>query len=97
MSKPLVRIPIGELVENPNRVLERVARERKSVVVEKQGKLLVMLTPIYPRSTSRRKTPRADHRAFLDAAGSWKDMDTDKFIADVYTSRKHSARPAVEL
>ena len=97
MSRSLARIPIGELVENPIRVLNRVVRERKPVVVEKRGKVLVLLTPVRSRLTTRRKTRTADRRAFLAAAGSWKDIDVDKLVAYVYSSRKRSSRPAVQL
>lgn len=97
MNKTLARIPIGELVENPSRVLARVVRERKPIGVEKRGKVLVLLTPARAAPAGRRKNPSADRKAFLAAAGSWKGEDTDTFIANVYTSRKRSSRPPVEL
>jgi antitoxin (DNA-binding transcriptional repressor) of toxin-antitoxin stability system len=97
MNKSLARIPIGELVENPSRVLDRVVRGRKPVVVERRGKVLVLLTPMRSRGTVRRKMRTADRRAFLAAAGSWKDIDTDKFVVANYSSRKRSSRPIVQL
>ncbi len=97
MPKSLVQIPLGELVEHPIRVLDRVVRERKPIAIEKRGKILVLLTPIRSRSMRRRKNTTEQRRAFLAAAGSWKDVDTDELIADIYASRKHSSRPSVQL
>jgi len=97
MNKSLARIPVGELVENPNRVVARVVRERKPIAVERRGKVLVLLTPFRPRSPNRRKNRIEDRKAFLAAAGSWKAEDTDALIANVYASRKRSSRPRVEL
>ncbi len=97
MQRSPARIPLGELVGHPARVLDRVVRERKPVLVEKRGKVLVLLTPVQARSTNRRRTSMTNRKAFLAAAGSWKRIDTDKFIADVYASRKRSSRPSVQL
>ncbi len=96
MNKSPARIPVGELIENPNRVLERIARERRPSAVERRGKVLVLLTPLRARLPNRRKNKIADRKAFLAAAGSWKAEDTDAFVADVYASRKRSS-PRVEL
>jgi hypothetical protein len=35
--------------------------------------------------------------SFLAAAGSWKDVDTEKLKAELYASRQHASRPSVEL
>ena len=40
---------------------------------------------------------KADYEAFRSAAGGWKDVDTDKLIADIYADRALSDRPAVDL
>jgi hypothetical protein len=47
--------------------------------------------------TPRRRKTAADYEAFLSAAGSWKDVDTDKLIADIYESRRRSSGPPIEL
>jgi len=49
-----------------------------------------------PAKKKREKT-QADYEAFKSAAGGWKDIDTDKLIADIYVSRRRSNRPPVEL
>jgi hypothetical protein len=46
--------------------------------------------------TSRAKT-KAGYEAIRAAAGGWKDVDTDKLIADIYADRSVSDRPPVEL
>ena len=46
---------------------------------------------------SRRVKTEADYEAFRAAAGSWKDVDTDRLIEDIYESRRRSSRPPVEL
>jgi hypothetical protein len=33
-------------------------------------------------------------KAIAATAGSWKDLDTDKLIADIYHARKEGSRPA---
>jgi hypothetical protein len=39
-----------------------------------------------------------DYAAFRSAAGGWKDLiDVDRFIEDIYESRRISTRPPVEL
>ena len=97
MNKSLARIPWGELVENPNAVLDRMARERKPIAVERRGKVMVLLTPFRARLPNRRKDKIASRKAFLAAAGSWKAEDTDALVADIYASRKRSSRPPAEL
>ncbi len=97
MQRSPARIPLGELVGHPARVLDRVVRERKPILVEKRGKVLVLLTPIRARLPKQLKKKSADRKAFLAAAGSWQDLDTDNLIADIYASRERSSRPPVQL
>ncbi len=59
---------------------------------------IAVMVPAAPRPKRRMsKTPTAaDIEAFLASAGSWKGVDTDKLVADIYESRR-SSRPPVEL
>ncbi|MBI2862933.1 MAG: hypothetical protein HYX94_00020 [Chloroflexi bacterium] len=60
---------------------------------------MAILMPAKPpsrRRTKRTKT-KEDYEAFLSSAGSWKDVDTDKLIADIYADRRISDRPPVEI
>jgi hypothetical protein len=38
--------------------------------------------------------PENVKKAIAATAGSWKDLDTDKLIADIYRARKEGSRPA---
>lgn len=54
--------------------------------------------PVPKKAKRRRGKTKADYEAFLSSAGAWKDLvDSDKLIADIYESRRHSSRPPVEL
>ena len=57
---------------------------------------LAVLMPVTPKRKRKGKTEK-DLEAFRSAAGGWKDVDTNKLIADIYESRRHSSRPPVEL
>lgn len=92
------RIPV-DVSEMPDvaRLAEEVRVSRTPRVLRRDGEDMAVLIPA-PRST-RRRTKRhseADWEAFRASAGSWKDVDTDKLIADISESRR-SSRPPVEL
>jgi hypothetical protein len=38
--------------------------------------------------------PISVKKAIAETAGSWKDLDTDKLIADIYRARRDGSRPA---
>ncbi len=38
--------------------------------------------------------PRSVKKAIAETAGSWKDLATDKLIAEIYHARKEGSRPA---
>jgi hypothetical protein len=48
------------------------------------------------RGPARKRITEADIEAFRAAAGSWKGVDVDRFMADIYASRQ-SSRPPVDL
>ncbi len=61
---------------------------------------IAVLMPTPPTSSKRRGDrahTEADHEAFRASAGGWKDVDTDKLIADIYESRSRSSRPPLDL
>ncbi len=49
------------------------------------------------KAGSRRAPKKADYTAFLAAAGSWKDVDVEKFKANIYASQRLARRPPVML
>jgi hypothetical protein len=81
------------------RLAEEVQVSREPRVLARNGEELAAVVPLPLTPTkrrSRRKT-EADHAAFLAAAGSWADVDTDKLIEDIYATRRRSNRPPIEL
>jgi len=70
-------------------------------VLRRDGGNLAMIVPL-PLKRSRRRIKRElteqDIADFRAAAGGWADLDVDRFLADVYTSRDlASTRPPVDL
>jgi hypothetical protein len=71
------------------------AARRHPVLLEKDGALY----SISPHSSDPDDLwagydPRSVKEAIAATAGSWKDLDTDKLIADIYRARKEGSRPA---
>ncbi len=81
-----------------DRLAEEVNRTGRPRRLRRGTEDIAVLIPAAPRTPRRRarQPSRADIDAFLSSAGSWKDADTDKLVADIYESRRTS-RPPVEL
>jgi hypothetical protein len=94
MPKTLKHMSIEEFSNDLAGVVAEVLREQQAVVIETEAGELVALTPVSP-STLSTKTAE-DWEAFRAAAGSWADVDIDKFLKDIYESRR-SSRPPVSL
>lgn len=78
------------------RIADEVAATGRSRSLRRGGREIAVLQPI--RSARRRRKPSAkDVDAFRMAAGSWKDVDTDRFLADIYASRDMPPRPPIDL
>lgn len=78
------RVRFGEL-------LNEVYYRDEEIIVERKGRPMVKISKFEKPKTE------ADLKAFAAAAGSWKDVDTDKFMANIYKSRQNSSRPQVKL
>lgn len=78
------RVRFGEL-------LNEVYYRDEEIIVERKGKPMVKISKVEKPKTE------ADLKAFRAAAGSWKNIDTDKFIANIYKSRRNSSRAQVKL
>lgn len=78
------RVRFGEL-------LNEVYYRDEEIIIERKGKPMVKISKVEKPKT------KADFNAFAAAAGSWKDFDTDEFMANIYKSRKRSSRPPVKL
>ena len=85
---------IPELV----RIAEEVEANKKPRELKRENKTVAVIMPA-SRAPAKKKgeKTKADYEAFKSAAGGWKDIDTDKLIADIYASRRRSNRPPVEL
>jgi hypothetical protein len=92
-------ISYDEFVRDPAGVLNRVIEDNETVVIEKENGAGAVVKPSGAVKSRRKRRPKtgADREAFLASAGGWKDVDTDKLIADIYESRSISYRPPVEL
>lgn len=98
MTRELKVINISNVPELLH-LAEEVRNTNEPCVLRRDSEDLAILMPparARKRRALRAKT-KADYEAFRSAAGSWKDMDTDKFVADIYESRRRSSRPPVEL
>ena len=81
------------------RLAEEVHRTHEPRILQRDGEALALLVPVGPTGARRPRKRRtsADEEAFRSAACSWRDVDTDRLIADLYDSRRRSIRPPVEL
>ena len=81
------------------RIAEEVEATKTPRELIRENKPVALITPMTGAKKARKygaKT-KADYEAFKSAAGGWKDIDTDKLIANIYASRRRSNRPPVEL
>ena len=80
------------------RLADEVRSTRKARVLRRDNEDVALLVPAPPARRRRRAkaVSAADDAAFLASAGSWKDVDTDALLADIYESRR-SSRPPVDL
>jgi hypothetical protein len=99
MGRAVRHIPFDELANSLTDVFDRIVREHVSVVVEREGNPIAVVSPITPRTSKRGRHTKtaADHEAFLAAAGSWAKVDIDTFIQEIYEGRERSSRPPVDL
>jgi hypothetical protein len=74
-----------------------VLRTRDSWLIRDGSRELALVLPVDKRKRHR-AAPSPERRsrarqAFLDAAGGWSVVDTDRLIADIYADRDASDRP----
>ena len=87
---------ISELI----RMAEEVNNTKTSRVLTVSRRTLAVLMPVETAGTSKEKRvkTKADYTAFRAAFGSWKDVDTDKLLKDIYEDRRRTnTRPSVKL
>ena len=100
MERKLKRIDIGGVPELLS-IAEEVRDTGEPRLLKRDSEDLAIVMPVKPaprmRGRARRVKTRAEYEAFRSAAGGWKDVDTDRLIADIYADRRISNRPAIEL
>lgn len=97
MAKELKPVDVSGVPELLS-IAEEVQASGVGRLLKRDGEELAILAPVTRRrKPAARGRGKADYEALLAAAGTWKDVDTDAFIADVYESRRRSSRPPIEL
>jgi len=97
MTKELRPIDVSDIPELL-RIAEEVGATREPRVLRRDRRDLALVVPIPGvRKTRGRVKSKDDMEAFLSSAGGWKEVDTDKLVADIYASRRRSVRPPVRL
>jgi hypothetical protein len=82
------------------RLAEDVKKSGEPRLLMRASEKLAVVVPAEPRAGVRpaRSKAKTDKEAFLASLGSWNGLvDTDRLIADIYESRRHSARAPVDL
>ena len=96
MANELAPIDISSMPDLA-RLADEVRSTKKPRVLRRNNEDIALLVPATPATRRRTKTVSpADDVAFLASAGSWKDVDTDALLTDIYESRR-SSRPPVDL
>ena len=99
-TRDAARISFDELARDVAGILDRVARDHQTVVVERGGSDVAVIRPAAATHRRRRRRTRTqeDHEAFLATAGAWQGLvDTERLKADIVASRQRSSRPPIEL
>ncbi len=96
MKKELKAIEISNMPE-VLRIVNEVRKSRTPRLLSRRRKPLAILRPFIGKRKRAKSKTKKDFEAFLASAGSWKDVDTDKLIKDIYESRKISSRLPVQL
>jgi hypothetical protein len=80
------------------RIVEEVEATKKPRELRRENKPVAVIMPAKkaPAKKKGEKT-KADYEAFKSAAGSWKDVDTDSLIKNIYEQRRRSNKPPIEL
>jgi hypothetical protein len=92
-------IPV-DITHSPEvlRLAEEVRSSKTPRILRRSGEAIAVVMPLSPaRKRTRKVKTKEDLEAFRAAAGGWKDFDLDKFLEDLYASRRASSRPPVEL
>lgn len=77
------------------KIAEEVEATKTPRELKRENKTVAVIMPATtPAGKKKQKKTKADYEAFKAAAGSWKDVDAEKLIADIYRWRQEGSRPA---
>lgn len=77
------------------RIAEVVEATKTPRELKRESKTVAMIIPATnARPKKKREKTKADYEAFKAAAGSWKDIDAEQLVADIYRWRQEGSRPA---
>jgi hypothetical protein len=81
------------------RLAEEIRETGESRVLRRHDEDLAIVGPVSAKAKARvtHRPSKNDLAAFRAAAGSWADVDTDRFLADNAESRRRSTRAPVDL
>src|SRR5947209_14359624 len=81
------------------RIAEEVAATKTPLELRRENKTVAVITPVTGGRKAKKPTgkTKADYEAFKAAAGSWKDVDTDRLITTIYEVRRRSNKPPIEV
>lgn len=73
------------------RIAEEVATTKTPRELKWENKTVAVIMPVkkVPAKKNLEKT-KADYEAFRAAAGSWKDVDTERLLKDIYEDRRRT-------
>jgi hypothetical protein len=95
MKEERTIIPFREFAADLSNIFHRVLNEHSVFWVEGERGEFVEVKAT-PRSQRRHRKPTVDVQAFLAAAGSWDDVDTDAFVFAVREQRDQSYRAIIK-
>jgi hypothetical protein len=93
------------MANEPRKVIKVTAHSELARLLTEAGDLPLLLEKngavyrLEPVERSREDIfagydPEKVKKAIAETAGSWKDLDTEQLIADIYRARKEGSRPA---
>ena len=88
MAKVSKTVDVDDMPELA-RIAEEVRDTGEARLLRRDGEGIAVLIPVARPGRRRPKRPKSqsDYEAFGSAAGGWKDVDTDRLIADIYADR----------
>lgn len=81
-----------------SKLVDEARRSKERVLLRSGDDIVAEIVPVGTSTfrPTKVRTPEG-RRAFLAAAGSWKDVDVDRLLEDIYESRRLSTKPPVDL